>query len=236
MKTIVIVQSNYIPWRGYFAMIAQADELILLDSVQFTRRDWRNRNLIKTPSGLQWLTIPVCVKGKYFQAIDETRVADSGWAEHHARSIRANYRRAKAFDEVTPWLFTSLRAAASFPLLTQVNAYLIGEISRRLGITGTVRHCTDIVARDALTNVEPTERLIRLCGYAGATRYLTGPAARNYLAVDKFERAGIEVKWMDYGALPQYPQCWGGFEPRVSIIDLLLNCGSLSPDFLHASG
>lgn len=234
MKTVVIVQSNYIPWRGYFAMIARADELILLDSVQYTKNDWRNRNIIKTPSGPQWLTIPI--ERCFPQTIDEAHIAESGWAGRHIRVIEHNYRRARAFDETSSWLFPSLRKAAGFPLLTEVNACLIAEICRRLGITRTIRRCTDIVSRDALANMEPTERVIQLCASAGATHYLTGPAARDYLLLDKFEQAGIEVQWMDYGGLPQYRQCWDGFEPRVSIIDLLLNCGSSAPEFLHASG
>lgn len=234
MKTVVITQSNYIPWRGYFAMIASAEEFVLLDSVQYTKNDWRNRNTIKTPSGPQWLTIPIA--RCFPQAIDHARIAAADWAERHIRAIEHNYRRAKAFDETGSWLFPSLRAAAKYPLLTQVNAYLIGEICPRLGITRTIRRCTDIASRDELASMEPTERVIRLCCSLGATHYLSGPAARDYLLLDKFKKAGIEVTWMDYGGLPQYPQCWDGFEPRVSIIDLLLNCGSLSPAFLQASG
>src|SRR5215467_2836982 len=139
MKTVVITQSNYIPWRGYFAMLAKADEVILLESVQYTKRDWRNRNTIKTPSGLHWLTIPVDVKGKYLQAIDETKIADGAWAEHHIRSIEVNYRRAPEFEPVAPWLFDLLRKAGTFPLLTQVNALLLSEIARRLGVATEIR-------------------------------------------------------------------------------------------------
>jgi hypothetical protein len=231
MKTIVIVQSNYIPWRGYFAMIALADELILLDSVQYTRNDWRNRNIIKTPLGPQWLTIPI--ERCFPQPIDQARIAAADWAERHIRAIEHNYRRAKAFDEAASWLFPGLRTAAGFPLLTQVNVYLIGEICRRLGIDRPIRRCTDIAPRDVLASMEPTERLIHLCGSVGATCYLTGRAAEDYLLQDKFGQAGIELKWMDYGGMPEYPQCWEGFEPRVSIIDLLLNCGASSPLFLQ---
>lgn len=214
-------------------MIASADELILLDSVQYTKNDWRNRNIIKTPSGPHWLTIPVA--RRFSQAIDEARVVTANWAERHIVTIRHNYRRAKAFDETSSWLFPTLRMAADFNLLTQINVYLIAEICRRLGIERNILRCTDIIPRDALANMEPTERVVRLCSSVGATRYLTGPAARDYLLLDKFEQAGIEIKWMEHGGLPPYPQCWNGFQPRVSIIDLLLNCGNLSPDFVLPS-
>lgn len=234
MKTAVIIQSNYIPWRGYFAMIAQADELILLDSVQYTKNDWRNRNIIKSPTGPQWLTIPI--ERQFPQSIDEARVAIPDWAGRHIRAIEQNYRRARGYDETTEWLFPCLRTAASFPLLTQVNAYLIEEILRRLSVARPIHRCTDILSREELANLEPTERLIRLCSSADATRYLSGPAARDYLRQDRFQQAGIELQWMDYNGLPQYPQCWDGFEPRVSVIDLLLNCGTSSPQFLRPSG
>jgi hypothetical protein len=97
-RKAAIVQSSYIPWKGYFDLIRQVDEFILYDDVQYTRRDWRNRNLIKTPHGLSWLTIPVDVKGKYFQSIRETRIADPGWAERHWKTIVHNYSRAPHFD------------------------------------------------------------------------------------------------------------------------------------------
>jgi len=234
MQTVVITQSNYIPWRGYFAMLAKADELILLESVQYTRRDWRNRNTIKTPSGLQWLTIPVDVKGKYFQAIDETRIANADWAEHHIRSIETNYRRAAQFEKVAPWLFDLLRKAAAFQLLTEVNGFLLAEISRWLGLTMQLRRCTDVLPRAELMSMAPTDRLLNLCSAAGATRYVSGPAAKDYMELEKFDRAGIEVSWMDYSGFPEYPQAWGPFEPHVSIVDLLLNCGEASRDYLRA--
>lgn len=233
MKTVVITQSNYIPWRGYFALLAKANAVILLDSVQYTKRDWRNRNTIKTPSGLQWLTIPVDVKGKYLQAIDETRIADGNWAETHIRSIEVNYRRCAEFENVAPWLFELLRKAAALPMLTQVNNFLLAEISRNLGLDMPIERCTDVLPRSELVSMSPTDRLLNLCSAAGATHYLSGPAAKNYMELEKFARAGIEVSWMDYSAFPEYPQAWGAFEPHVSIVDLLLNCGETSRYYLR---
>jgi len=103
-KRIAAIQSSYIPWKGYFDAINVVDEFILLDEVQFTKRDWRNRNKIKTSQGIQWLTIPVAVKGRYLQRIDETRIADSGWAQRHWSTLTHTYRRAAAFDDVAPRL------------------------------------------------------------------------------------------------------------------------------------
>lgn len=230
-KTVVITQSNYVPWRGYFDMIRQADELIFLDNVQYTRRDWRNRNQIKTQRGSQWLTIPVEVKGKYLQSIDETRIADATWAEMHIRLIEENYRKASAFSETAPWLFDLMRMAASKPLLSVSNQFLIGAIAEKLEISTPMRSATDIFDRNEM-DIDPSLRLVELCKVAGATRYLTGPAARNYMNEPLFEQNGIDIVWMDYDGYPQYPQCWGSFEPRVSIVDLLLNCGRESARYL----
>lgn len=231
-KTVVITQSNYIPWRGYFDLLRSADEVILLDSVQYTRRDWRNRNRIKTPRGLAWLTIPVEVKGRYAQAIDETRIAGPGWAASHIRSIELAYRRASHFDAVAPWLFQELLEAGAEPQLSVVNARLLRSLCDRLDIPVPLLRCVDVLARDILAQAEPTERLVRLAGARGATRYLSGPAAKDYLDVEAFARAGIEVAWMDYRGYPEYPQLWGPFDPSVSVVDLLLNTGDEASRYL----
>lgn len=224
--TIVITQSNYIPWRGYFNMLAQADIVVFLDSVQYTRRDWRNRNIIKGPNGPQWLTIPVEAKGRYLQSIDETRIAEMDWAEKHIRAITTNYRRAAAFEEVSPWLFDAMREAGKKELLTACNCHLLKIISERLGITTPMRRCVDVLDRTAMKQMDPTARLVRICQDLGATRYLSGPAAKAYLDISAFEQRKIDVAWMNYDGYAEYAQCWGEFDPHVSIIDLLLNCGS----------
>ncbi len=232
MKKIVITQSNYIPWKGYFDLIGSVDELILLDSVQYTRRDWRNRNIIKTPTGPLWLTIPVEIKGRFHQAIDETRIADQGWVDTHIRSIELNYKRAACFKDISPWLFTTLTAAAEASLLSDVNEYLIRHISAKLEVATPIRRCTDVLDRQALLSMEPTERLLRLCLAAHATHYISGPAAKDYLNVPDFTKHNIEVIWADYSGYPEYPQLWGAFDHRVSVVDLLLNAGNDATQFM----
>jgi hypothetical protein len=231
-RTIAIVQSNYLPWRGYFDLVRSVDEFILLDCVQYTRRDWRNRNLIKTSQGPRWITVPVEVKGKYFQAIDETYIADRDWAESHIRAIEGSYRRAAAFKEVSPWLFASLREVAQEARLSVVNGMLLAVIAEWLEIRTPIRPCTDLLDRDTLVAMQPSARLLALCQAAKADRYLSGPSARSYLDEPLFAAAGIEVAWMDYEGYPDYPQQWGPFAPAVSIIDLLLNTGQAAINFL----
>ncbi len=233
MKTIAIVQSNYIPWRGYFDLIRQSDQFLLLDVVQYTRRDWRNRNIIKTASGPTWLTIPVAVKGNRNSAIDEMHVADPAWAERHIRSLMLNYRRAAGFDEISDWLFNTLRQAGALSTLSGINAHLLTAIASRLGIATPILQSAALIPRDDLLHMGPSERLLRLCQAAGAKRYLSGPAARSYLDSGLFRDAGIDIAWMNYGGYREYPQLWGGpFTPSVSIVDLLLNCGGAARSHL----
>jgi WbqC-like protein family len=231
-RTVVITQSNYLPWRGYFDLIRQADELILLDSVQYTRRDWRNRNKIKTASGPLWLTVPVEVKGLYHQAIDEVRVADRGWSAAHRRAIELAYGRAPHFPDGFAWLDGLLADLAGETSLACVNEALLRALCARLGIATPIRRCTDVLERETLKRTDATGRLVDLAIAVGATRYLTGSAAQGYLDVSAFTRRGIEVEWMSYEGYPDYPQLWGAFEPAVSVIDLLLNTGPDAPAYL----
>ena len=232
-KTVLITQSNYIPWKGYFGLIDSVDELVLLDSVQYTRRDWRNRNIIKTPSGPIWLTIPVNVKGRYHQAIDEVNVSDLAWADKHVRTLQSSYKRAGSYDAVSPWLFESIIAVAkATDKLSAINEYLIRAISSKLGISTPIKRCTEILEREAMLQMDPTERLVEICRALGATRYVSGPAAKDYLDVAKFHAHKIDVVWADYGGYREYPQLWGAFDHSVSIVDLLLNAGDASRELM----
>lgn len=232
-KTVLIVQSNYLPWRGYFDMVRQADLLVLYDSVQYTRRDWRNRNRIKTPQGAQWITVPVEVKGRYDQAVDDTRIADPAWAEAHKRSIELAYRRAPAFEETAAWLMPALDAAGAETHLSSVNEGLQRAVMERLGIRTVLCRCTDLLDRAEMAEMDASERLLALCRAAGATTYLSGPAAKPYLDESLFHAVGMQVAWMDYSGYPDYPQLWGEFEPRVSVVDLFFNTGAEASRYLE---
>lgn len=232
-KTVVITQSNYFAWRGYFDLLRSADEVVLLESVQYTRRDWRNRNRIKTAQGPKWLTVPVEVSGRYLQAIDETRIASPRWAEDHRRAIEPAYRSAACYHDVAPWLFELLEAAASEALLSGLNARLVRAICDRLGIAARISRDSDLVERERLRGMEPNQRLLALAKALGATQYLSGPLARAYLDVEQFRAEGIDVAWMSYDGYPDYPQLWGAFDANLSIIDLLLNTGADAPRFLR---
>jgi hypothetical protein len=229
-KKIAIVQSNYIPWKGYFDLIRQVDEFVLFDDVQYTRRDWRNRNRIKTPNGLLWLTIPVEVKGKYYQAIRDTRIADPSWNGRHFESIAHNYSRApfyRTYREALEELYRGCRET----YLSLVNHRFITALCGLLGIRTKISWSSDYGLAEG-----KTERLVEVCRQAGATEYISGPAARCYLEPELFEKAGIRLSWMDYSGYREYPQGHGPFEHSVSVIDLLLNCGDQAPLYLERDG
>lgn len=224
-RRVAIIQSCYIPWRGYFAIVARCDAFVILDSVQFTRRDWRTRNRIKTPTGPLWLSIPVRQKGNYHAPIDSIEIADADWAQKHLRGIAANYRRAPFFDSVFPALESAYRAAAAEPSLSTANRGLTAALCGLLDIQTPLSRDVDLIGRETLDALDPTARLVELAAAAGATSYLSGPSARSYLDEDAFAARGMRVEWMDYGGLHDYPQLWGPFDPALSVIDALLNLG-----------
>lgn len=228
---LAAVQSNYIPWKGYFDLINSVDRFVLLDEVQYTRRDWRNRNRIKVAGATRWLTIPVEVKGRYHQRIDETRIADPGWARSHFKTIVHAYRRAPHFDAVAALLEGLYEEHGSAQLLSEVNAGFLRGICGFLGIDTPLVGSTECETRD-----EASVRLLDLALAAGAHEYVSGPAAQAYLDVVAFERAGVSVVWADYSGYPVYPQGDGPFEHGVSIVDLLFNTGHDAPAYMKSFG
>ena len=225
---MAILQSNYIPWKGYFDLINLVDEFILFDDMQYTRRDWRNRNQIKTRAGLQWLTIPVVVKGNFFQKIKDTRVSDQGWAKRHWDSITHNYSKATHFAFYRE-LFESLYLGSQESFLSQINYAFVTAICKILGINTQISWSYDY------TSVEgKTERLVSICKQAGATTYISGPAARDYIDETLFNAEGISLEYMDYSSYPEYRQLFPPFEHRVSVIDLIFNEGPDAPRYMKS--
>jgi len=226
-KKVAILQSNYIPWKGYFDMIAAVDEFILYDDMQYTRRDWRNRNQIKTPQGLKWLSVPVKVKGKYHQKINETEIEGNKWMTSHWNQIKQNYRCSPYFDEISSWL-EPLYTATPYLLLSPMNRHFIEAICDYLGIKTIIRDSSNYTLIEG-----KTARLADLCAQAGGTEYISGPAAKNYIEETEFSKRNIRLSWFDYAHYPEYPQAWGEFKHGVTILDLLFICGPKSHDYMQ---
>ena len=226
-KRVAIVQSCYIPWKGYFDLIRDVDEFILFDDVQFTKRDWRSRNRIKTPQGLLWLSVPVQTKGKYLQAIKDTKVSDPSWNEQHWRTISTHYAKAPFFAKYRDSL-AALYAECTDTHLSQNNRRLTEGLCGMLGIPTKLSWSSDYIVIPG-----KTERLVSLCQQANATEYLSGPAARDYLQPELFEQAGITLRYADYAGYPEYPQLYPPFEHFVSVIDLLVSVGPDALSFMR---
>jgi len=226
-KTVAIIQSNYIPWKGYFDIIAMADEFILLDDVQYTRQDWRNRNRIKTASGTLWLSIPT--KRIFQQNINEVEVSQPNWTKKHWRTISQSYSKAPYFEQFQA-VFASLYANMSETRLSQINYAFITAICGILGIETKISWSTDY----AHGGGEKTSRLIELCTQANATGYLSGPSAKDYIETDLFDAANIQLDYMDYAGYPEYHQLHGPFEHAVSVLDLIFNEGPNAANFMKA--
>ncbi len=218
---LVVLQSNYIPWKGYFDLMASADRFVVYDSVQYTKNDWRNRNRIATKQGSVWLTIPVVTAGLAGQAINQARVQDRRWAAKHWRSIEQSMGKRPFFDRYRDEWADWYRAVAEFDRLHEINVYLIERIARQLGVTTPISIDTEYLP---LTGTA-TERLVELCQKAGATHYLTGPAGLDYIDRSDFDEAGITLEVIDYRSYPEYPQAGPDFDHGVTVLDLLANVG-----------
>lgn len=226
MKKVAILQSNYIPWKGYFNIIKAVDEFVLLDNVQYTRRDWRNRNLIKTKNGLKWLTIPVEVKGQYLTNIKDVTTVDNSWRLIHWNQINETYKDAPFFKTYQAF-FRDLYLNDEEKNLSTINFKFINQINLLLNILTPIRWSMEFD-----TPAEKTERLLHICKHLNADIYLSGPAAKSYLDLDLFRQHNIEVEWADYSNYPQYNQHYPPFEHFVSIVDLLFHEGQNSINYL----
>ena len=226
MKKIAISQSNYIPWRGYFDLIAFVDEFVIFDEMQYTRRDWRNRNKIKTPNGPLWLTVPVDVKGKYLQTIRETKIHGNAWKENHWKTLKNNYGKTPFFCELEEDL-KKIYLEEDFKYLSKLNRRLIDLICNYLEIKTIIRDSFEFNLSEG-----KTERLIGICEQVGAEEYVSGPSAKVYIDQKKFEDNKIKLSYIDYSGYQNYKQSGKGFEKNLSILDLIFNCGKCSYQFM----
>jgi hypothetical protein len=227
MKRVAVIQSNYIPWKGYFDIINRVDEFVFYDCVQYTKNDWRNRNRIKSHNGNTWLTIPVTVIS-LSQSIRDTKIADPRWARKHWRTLAQEYRHAPRFNDFKDAI-ESLYAETYDLYLCDINRTFIAAINRLLGVSTTLRSTDDLTLHG--TRIE---KLLDLLKQVDATHYLSGPSAKAYIDTDLFRAEGIEVEWMDYSHYPEYTQVHPPFDHKVSIMDLLLNEGVNTPDFISS--
>jgi len=224
----VIVQPSYIPWRGYFDLIRRADVFVFYDDVQYDKHGWRNRNRVKTPRGSQWLTIPVSSRGATHGLLikDVQMHPETGWPRQHFETLRRLYEDAPHFDRFLPWLRKAY--ADPPPLLADFTIATTIDIAGMLGITST----RFIRSSSLGIGGRRTERLVAICRALGATEYLSGPSARDYIQPETFAAAGIDLQYIDYG-YPEYPQLYPPYDPFVTILDLLFMTGDDAPRYMR---
>ena len=227
MKKVAILQSNYIPWKGYFDLINMVDEFIFYDEVQYTKNDWRNRNKIKTPQGIQWLTIPVRQES-LDQKIKDTKISDKKWNIKHWRTISQNYSKSKYFKDYKD-IFEELYLKCDEEYLSQINYKFITTINEILEIKTKLRWSSEFELVDG-----QTEKLLGICKDCNADIYLSGPAAKDYFNEDLAKQENIKVEWMDYSGYKEYEQLNSPFEHGVTILDLIFNEGDRAKEFMKS--
>lgn len=223
---ICIIQSCYIPWKGFFDLIGRCDEYVVYDSAQYVKGHWHNRNQIKTANGVKWLTIPVKTSGRLGQPIEEVEIGKP-WADQHWSTLELAYKHAAHFQQFAPAVRAWYEQAGQQMRLTDVNAIFLRGIAILLGLK--TRFVSDSVYP---SHGIKTERLLAICRAAGADCYLSGPSAKNYFDEPMFASAGITTEWMNYEVYPEYSQVHGGFVHAVSALDLLFNTGPEAPRYL----
>lgn len=218
---VAVHQPQYMPWLGYFDKIDKADIFVLLDTVQFKKNEWQNRNKIKTAQGWQWLTVPVLYK--FPEKIDEITINNnSNWQNVQRKSLKTNYSKSSHFNHIIELLAEVF--SAKWERIAPLNVFTVKEVAQILGIS------TPIYVASELGEFpdDPDDRLIAISQYFDGTIYLAGSGGKTYMKLEKYERAGIKVQFQEFHH-PVYPQLFGAFEPFMSVLDLLFNCG---PDSL----
>jgi hypothetical protein len=222
---VAVLQSNYLPWKGYFDIVHGVDLFVFYDDLQYTKNDWRNRNKVKTDRGATWLTIPVGTDIR--RRICDVALADPSWQVKHWAALSDWYASTAHFARYADF-FRDVYLGRRWTNLSALNQYLIQAISRDfLGIRtefADSRTYAPVGARQ--------DRLLDLLKKAGASWYLTGPAARDYIDPARFAEAGIALAWQSYAGYPEYEQRFPPFEHGVSIVDLLFNVGPAAPEYI----
>lgn len=228
MKKVAILQSNYIPWKGYFDLIGAADQFIFHDDLQYTKNDWRNRNNIATQRGKIWLTIP-CGTNEH-RLINEVRVDNMKWQKKHFELIRQHYKNAPYWNYCLP-LLEQIYLVRTWEYLSDLNQYVIMLIARDF-----LKFNTEFSrSEDFCLTQQKEARVLELLKAVDADEYVSGPSAQQYLHPQHFEENGLSLNYFSYDNYSEYPQLNSPFTHSVSILDLLLCTGPKASDYLLCS-
>lgn len=230
MTKLAAIQSSFIPWRGYFNLIRTVDKFIFYENTQYTRRDWRNRNKIKTSNGVAWITVPIQSKGNYETKLCDIKLSETPWRKKQLSLIQHAYKKTPFFDDIYP-IISEVIEDNSVNGLSDLNIALIKNICRYLGFKTEFIIDTDLIDQTFI-NLSKTEKLLYFCQVTNSKQYFTGPSAANYMETSILTNAKVDVIFFEYQQAKFYDQLWGKFEKDLSILDLLFNLGDDTPDFL----
>ena len=220
-----IHQPQYIPWLGYMNKIATADIFIFLDTVQFKKNEWQNRNRIKTARGWQWMTVPVCYH--YPEKISEVTINNTvRWGKKHWQALVTNYSRAPYFQRYADFFRDTFNR--EWDLLADLSIHIIAFLAGIWDLKATIVRASQL----GLNHEDPTGRLVAMCKILGADVYLSGKDGPNYMKIDQFGDNKIKVCYQEFCA-EMYPQLFEGFIPDLSSIDLLFNCGPMGKKIIE---
>tara|TARA_A100001515_G_scaffold69483_3_gene55247 strand:- start:1086 stop:1784 length:699 start_codon:yes stop_codon:yes gene_type:complete len=226
---IIITQSNYIPWKGYFTTMRHATHIVLYDDAQYTKRDWRNRNKIITQKGPTWLTIPIDVKGKFNQKVNEAKVKNNQWSIDHWNKLRENYKKAPHFKQYSKYFEDIyLKQLPKHEYLSDINRIMLKICIDLLGIEIEILDSREFNIRGGKTG-----KLINICKDLEADEYFTGPAAKGYMEENLFDENNIKLTYYDLENFPEYNQSWNDFSHFVSVLDMFFNLGDETSKYFN---
>ncbi len=223
---IAIHQPHFLPWLGYLDKIDRADLFVVLDTVQFKKNEWQNRNKVRTSQGWQWLTVPV--RHKFGQALNQVDINQNAeWRAKHLRAMKLHYSRAPYLDQY----FDGMREIyqRSWERLADLNLAVIRWLLKAFGISTPIQLASEMCLRE-----EPTDRLIDICQAVGATHYLAGPGAHAYMDVARFQASGVMLEVQEFKH-PVYRQCYEPFLSGMAALDVLLTCGGEALQILRST-
>ena len=222
---VAILQSNYIPWKGVFDMIHKVDKFVFFEDVDYTKRDWRTRNSIKSANGDTMLVVPVKKSSRGTKIYEIELLNDGKWQKKHLNTIKLSYSKAKFFKDFE-WVLEEIYVNHTWEKLSTFNIFVTKLLCKILKIETEFINSVDL-ATDGVKD----EKLIEICKKVGGTHYISGPAAKDYIDDDKFKNANITLEYMDY-TYPEYPQLHGDFNHYVSVLDLIFNCGPNAIEYI----
>ena len=194
MKKIAILQPNYIPWKGVFDLINRVDTFLFYDDVQYTTKDWRHRNKIKTPNGDKWLSVPVISKSKRYQLIYEAMIDQTKyWQKEHFKKITSNYQKAKYFDQYKH-ILDIIYIENQWRKISDLDIFATKLIASEIGIGAMWMKASDL----KIYGSKEGERVIKICKELGCTHFINGPSSKSFMDETLFKQEGIQLEYISY--------------------------------------